>query len=451
MDTKMREFLHSIHVLADDIAIEREGERFCASLQEGLELEGQTFGETIPMLPTFLTLGGDLPQAEPLLVIDAGGTFFRACVVEFTSDSQVKISHFSKHPMPGSQSWVSKETFYRTFAQALLPLLAYSRKLGFCFSFACQNLPNHDAIVLQLNKEMQAEEVIGSLVGESLRAALQAEGDSGQLDLVVLNDTVAGLLAGYLRSREKEYADYVGMVLGTGLNVAYAESVDQIRKLKAEDVAAYRGQFTPAPQRMIINTECGSYPLEQISPVDLHLDAQSVNPGNALLEKRISGRYLGAHAYETLKLACQAEHIFSPTFCERFARLPGLSSVDLDQYLTQPEATNPLVKLVAQESDRLALTAIATNVFARAAKYVAMLLLGFHLKLGLGQNPQRPLAVNMEGSTYYKSQTYQKLITENRRNILEGQLGYYAEFLQTDDANLVGSALAAYMNLGGHK
>lgn len=446
MEKKVQDFLRSIHVFAEDIVIGQEAQRFCASLENGLNTQSKTFGETIPMLPTFLNLGGDLPQGEPVLVIDAGGTFFRVCVVEFDANSQVSISHFSKHRMPGSQSWVSKESFYQTFAQALLPLLPYSRKLGFCFSFACQNLPNHDALVLQLNKEMEAEGVIGTLVVESLREALRAEGDSGQLDVVVLNDTVAGLLAGYLRSRETNYSDYLGMVLGTGLNVAYAEPVHQIKKLAESDLLAYAQQFAHVPSRMIINTECGSYPLEQISPVDVRIDQKSVNPGNALLEKRISGRYLGAHAYETIKLACEQGQLFSQDFCEAFANLEGLTSADLDGFLAK-QADNPLGNLQANPHDVEVLWAIADNVFARSAKYVAILLAGFHLKLGVGQDPAKPLAVNMEGSTYYKSQTYQAKITANRKQYLEDQMGYYAEFLHTEDANLVGSALAAYMNL----
>lgn len=446
METMIRDFLRSLHVLAEDIAVEPEAEKFSANLSAGLMSRGQNFGQAIPMLPTFLNLGGQLPTGEPVLVIDAGGTFFRACVVKFDANAQVTVRHFSKHPMPGSLGRVTKEEFYRTFAQALLPLLPYSRKLGFCFSFACQNLPNHDALVLQLNKEMQAEGVIGTLVGESLREALRAEGDSGQLDVVVLNDTVAGLLAGYLRSRDAHYSNYLGMVLGTGLNVAYAEPIKCIKKLAEPDVQAYCQQFAQAPSRMIINTECGSYPLKQLSPVDRRIDDKSVNPGNALLEKRISGRYLGAHAYETIQIACEEGNIFSPAFCQAFARLPGISSEELDGFLAL-QAPNPLRNLPANDSDLQALTAIAENVFARAAKYVAILLAGFHMKLKAGQDPSQPLAVNMEGSTYYKARFYQEQIQVNRKLYLEDQMGYYAEFLHTDDANLLGSAMAAYMNL----
>lgn len=446
METMIRDFLRSLHVLVEDIAVESEAEKFSANLSAGLMSRGQNFGQAIPMLPTFLSLGDQLPQGEPVLVVDAGGTFFRACVVEFDDDSQVTVVHFSKHPMPGSLGRVSKEEFYRTFAQALLPLLPYSRKLGFCFSFACQNLPNHDALVLQLNKEMQAEGVVGTLVGESLREALRAEGDSGLLDVVVLNDTVAGLLAGYLRSREGHYSDYLGMVIGTGLNVASLEAVDQIKKLDPDDLATYSGQFVQAPKRMIINTECGSYPLDQLSPVDICIDQKSVNPGNALLEKRISGRYLGAQAYETLAIACEEGEIFSPAFCQAFAHLPGISSAELDGFLALEEV-NPLRSLPANDSDWQALRAIAENVFARAAKYVAVLLAGFHMHLRAGQDPAQPLAINMEGSTYYKSRFYQEQIQANRKLYLEDQMGYYADFLHTADANLIGSALAAYMNL----
>jgi hexokinase len=87
-------------------------------------------------------------------------------------------------------------------------------------------------------------------------------------------------------------------------------------------------------------------------------------------------------------------------------------------------------------------------VFERAAVLTAIQLAAFVVKSGEGTDPAAPVAINADGSTYYKTRaipfdaTVRKELDEmlvQRRNI------HYAITPQVDDAPMVGAAIAAML------
>jgi hexokinase len=86
----------------------------------------------------------------------------------------------------------------------------------------------------------------------------------------------------------------MGVILGTGTNACYVENVSNIKK--------WRGP-APAREHMIINIEWGNFNRLPLTQCDKELDAASDRPGEQILEKMVSGMYLG----EVVRLALKRE------------------------------------------------------------------------------------------------------------------------------------------------
>lgn len=70
-----------------------------------------------------------------------------------------------------------------------------SSKIGFCFSYPTEMLPTGDGKLITFTKEVKAPEVEGAVIGENLKMALVRAGFNAEKEIVILNDTVAALLA----------------------------------------------------------------------------------------------------------------------------------------------------------------------------------------------------------------------------------------------------------------
>lgn len=106
------------------------------------------------------------------------------------------------------------------------------------------------------------------------------------LDIVALiNDTVGTLAS----CAYEDPACMVGVILGTGSNASYSELAKNVEKWHVEDKSG----------EVLINMEWGGfgdnssgYDLE-LTDIDKVIDEQSLNKGQQLFEKQISGMYLG--------------------------------------------------------------------------------------------------------------------------------------------------------------
>ena len=98
-------------------------------------------------------------------------------------------------------------------AQALLPYLDRTQTVGISFAFECEILPNLDGRIVNLSKEIRDPEVIGTRIVENLEAALRDRGITEETHMVVLNNTVASLLAGFAHSYEHHYSSYASFIL----------------------------------------------------------------------------------------------------------------------------------------------------------------------------------------------------------------------------------------------
>ena len=211
---KAKAFLKSHSMHPDDIDTEQVCDAFLEEMDKGLT--GQD--SSLAMIPTYIETDTPLPKNNPVIVMDVGGTNFRAAVVRFDEHGKASIKKSRKKKMPGIEHEVTSREFFETLADYVRDITDTSLNIGFCFSYPCQMQPSRDGRLIRFSKEIKAPQVIGQMIGENLCAALGRLGFDANKHVVILNDTVTTLLAGLAGFEDKQYDSYVGFILGTGTN-----------------------------------------------------------------------------------------------------------------------------------------------------------------------------------------------------------------------------------------
>lgn len=246
-------------------------------------LRGLATADTeIAALPTFMTLPSGHQQGRAL-VIDTGGTNMRAAMVELTPADGVILSGPVSDKVPDGRDGNALQAEQFFGAQAALSKkldhVEPGLPLGYCFSYPAESTPEGDAVLLRWTKGLRIDGVVGQKVGAALQTSLTNLGLTTK-DPKVLNDTVASLLGGAHLYAKPEYGqNYIGLILGTGTNMAGVFSPTQLTKVDTD-------------QPMVVNLESGNFDCPHLSEWDRKLDAQSQNPGAQRLEKAVSGHYL---------------------------------------------------------------------------------------------------------------------------------------------------------------
>ena len=427
---KTQDFLRTYGLDPALVDVDACARAFQADMEKGLRGDPDAW---MMMLPTYLSLDGDIPKDTPTIVIDAGGTNFRIGLVTVTDRGPV-VEDLKVFPMPGSQAPITWETFVDEVSDAVLPLTARSRRVGFCFSYAAEILPNRDGRVLNISKQVQISGSAGQELGRDLSAALAAKGVEG-VTFVVLNDTVAALLGGVAALSGERFDGYVGLIYGTGVNTCYVEKWENLKKVT-----------TPWDQdTMLINMESARFDGASLSTFDRALDEGSVDPGLCHYEKMVSGRYQGELIWRALRQGA-ADGLFSPKLTAFLAGLEGLTMVEANAFTARPYGDNLLAAACGGEDDREAVYTIIDRVVERSARLVCANLAGILLQTGAGRRIHRPACVVAEGSTFYKGYLFRGKLEGLCGSYITGTLGRHMVFRQVADANLVGTAAAALLN-----
>ncbi len=405
-------------------------QRFIKEMDEGLA--GRP--SSLYMIPSYITLERPVKTDTPVVVLDAGGTNLRSAVVTIDSTGKAQITSFNKGRMPGTQGRVGAKEFFTHFADMLMPVIDASEMIGFCFSYAAEVTPQRDARLIKWSKQIDAPEIEGALVGAGLLERLAMRGY--KRDIVILNDTVATLLAGRCAGVARDYSAYVGFILGTGTNTAYVERNARIGKRPELDQAG----------SMVINVESGAFQRVEQSHFDRLMDATTKDCGRYTFEKMISGAYLGAVGSVVLTQAAR-EGLLSASAGQRLAELGGVSTKHLDDFCGgNPTVDNPFLESCFSAADRKATLHLCVPIFERAAVLTAVNLASAIIKTGAGEEAQRPVCVNVDGSTYYRTLTadFQQRVQSELAMLLAPRALSY-ELVQVDDSPIIGAAVAGLM------
>jgi hexokinase len=407
---------------------------FLAEMDRGLE----GTPSSLPMIPTYIETSRGIPRGERVIALDAGGTNMRVAVVSFDLAGKPVVESLTRHRMPGVDESLDRDAFFRAMAQVVLPVTGRVDRIGFCFSYPAEITPDRDGRLIHFTKEIKARGVDGELIGENLGRALKAAGASVPARIVLLNDTVATLLAGRNALPDRRFDGFLGVVCGTGLNVSYVEQNALIHKTPGLDAAGSQ----------IVNTESGSFARGACGPVDDAFDATLANPGKYRHEKTISGAYLGALC---LFAACAAarEGCISPAGKAELERIPALSTRELNDFLLYPDGPgNPLAAACAKlpVSDAQAIYRLCDSLVERAAAMMAVNLGAVLLKSGAGRDPRYPACIAVDGTTFWQLRTFRLRVESHMRRLLSADRERAWEITSVVDAPLLGAAIAALTN-----
>jgi hexokinase len=303
------------------------------------------------------------------------------------------------------------------------------KHIGYCFSYPAKSTIEGDAILIGWTKEIDIPEMVDKLVGEPLLKYLNAYEsikEKTQFKTIkVVNDTIACLFAGLA---QPGYDTYVGLIVGTGTNMAALVNKNNIAKLNKE----YKGGDT-----IPVNLESGNlaptihkkHKGEYLSEVDKQVTIDSSQPNRQLFEKAISGGYLGK--------------IFEKSFPE----------IQLERKFDGEKLTNLMNYPAIYKEDYIS---VARSIYVRSAKLVAASLAGLVLVLTSYNEKDQShdssignICLAADGSLFWSTdkygKDYPKLVSESLHEFLaEFGLGHIHVYTcQLDDANLIGSAIAA--------
>ena len=410
-------------------------------MEEGLKRNPRVpvgTGPALDMIPTWLMPPQQPPKNTSVIVIDAGGTNFRSCLVTFDENSAPSISRLERKPMPATDREYSKAEFFETIASYLDHLKDAADSIAFCFSYAMKITPAGDGEVLQFSKEIKAPEVIGSLVGQNLEEALMRRGWNKLKRIVLLNDTVAALLAGASTAvGGKKYDSYVGFILGTGMNAAYIE-YQNIPKIASNSAGTV---ILPA---QIVVCESGKSNKQPRSDFDEAFTKKTGQPQMYWFEKMCSGAYLGSLASVVIRAAA-ADNLLSAGVKKAFASIADLPLMEVNSFLQAPYSEQTALGLLltgGTEEDREILYRLLDALIMRTARLAAGNIAAAVIKTGKGKNPARPVCILVEGTTFLKTYRLHDAVTAHLHTALTQERGIYFDEVFLDHAITFGTAIA---------
>ncbi len=431
---KVAAFLAKHGMYHGDISMEQLCGIFLDEMRAGLT----GTKSSLAMLPTYIETERQVPRNKPVIVMDAGGTNFRVATVCFKDQGEPEISAFRVFPMPGIKEEVGKDRFFGVMAGYIADIVNKSESIGFCFSYPIEMFPTKDGRVLYFSKEIKAPEVVGQMIGAGLNEAIGESTDADKKQIVLLNDTVATLLAGKADSTGRNFDSYIGFILGTGTNTSYVEQNKNIAKARDLDPA----------KAQIINVESGGFGKAPRGTVDKQLDADSASPGVNVFEKMISGAYLGPMCHATMRLAAE-EGLLSKEGARKLTAVRETSTKEVSDFLSEPEGkSNPLAQALADapHQDTAMLYYLIDALLERAAKMTAANLSSAAIKCEKGRDPSRPVCIVAEGTTFYHLMSLrQKVEYYLKQYLVDGQ-GVYYHIATVENATLIGAAIAGLTN-----
>ncbi|MCQ2591694.1 MAG: hexokinase [Treponema sp.] len=425
MDTTVSSFL-ARHNFVNHVDVLTVAQAILDDMKKGLKKEPADED----MIRTFCNPPEKSACGQSVIVIDAGGTNFRSCLVTFDENGTPSISEMEKTKMPGVEKELSRKEFFAQLAENLEHLKNKSNRIGFCFSYPMEITEDGDGILLGFSKEVKAPEVVGCHVGKCLKEALEASGWNSIERITLCNDTVAALLAGAACAVSgSNYSSYIGYILGTGMNAAYIQPDCDCCGIK----------------KQIIVCESGKFKSVNRSDFDIDFDKTTVKPGTFYLEKLCSGAYLGPVSWFALQAAAK-DGVFSEKVCEEIKNIKSLNLIEMDGFLHAPYTKkNPLGKIaveIASDDDVNKIYQILDAIVERSARYAAAILVACTIQTGAGKIASKPVCILCDGTTFHKTYRIKERVSGYLDEILTKQLGIYWDIVSCDNDITLGAAIS---------
>lgn len=381
---------------------------FREKVEEGLNKNNAE----IQCIPTFI-----LPKATDVkgkaLVLDLGGTNYRVAIVDFSTEKPIIYPNngWKKDMSIMKSPGYTREELFKELADLIVEIKREEEMpIGYCFSYPTESIPGGDARLLRWTKGVDIREMVGQFVGKPLLDYLNEKNKIRFTGVKVLNDTIASLFAGLT---DKSYDAYIGLIVGTGTNMATFIPSDKITKLDPE---CHVQGLIP------VNLESGNfYPLF-LTAVDDTVDATSDSLGKQRFEKAVSGMYLG----DILKAAFPLEEFEEKFDARKLTAIMNYPDIHKDIYVQ-----------------------VAHWIYNRSAQLVAASLAGLIALLKSYNRDIHRVCLIAEGSLFWsesrKDKNYNILVMEKLQELLrELELEDVEVHINSmDNANLIGTGIAA--------
>jgi hexokinase len=248
----------------------------------------------------------------------------------------------------------------------------------------------------------------------------------------VLNDTVASLLAGVTATRFSPEYEYIGFILGTGSNTAYVESNRCITKEKG----------LRANECMAINCESANFNKIKRGDIDLAFDETTASPKKHVLEKMVSGGYLGGLCHLILTTAVK-EGVLSPDSGKKLGVLDTSNAKFLSTILSgQLWHQTGFADISA--NDRETITSIVAETVERAALVTAINMAAPIVKTAK-TGLKKKYCISADGSVYYKLFSLKDRVESHLDKILAPYCDDY-KVVRIDEAPTIGTAVAGLVD-----
>ncbi len=381
---------------------------FREKVEEGLSKKNAE----IQCIPTFI-----LPKAADVkgkaLVFDLGGTNYRVAIVDFTQEKPVIYPNngWKKDMSVMKSPGYTREELFKELADLIVEIKREEEMpIGYCFSYPAESVPGGDAKLLRWTKGVDIRKMVGQFVGKPLLDYLNEKNKIKFTGIKVLNDTIASLFAGLT---DKSYDAYIGLIVGTGTNMATFIPADKIKKL---DPAYSVEGLIP------VNLESGNFHPPFLTAVDDTVDAMSDSMGKQRFEKAVSGMYLG----DILKAAFPLDEFEEKFDARKLTAIMNYPDIHKDIYVQ-----------------------VARWIYSRSAQLVAASLAGLIALLKSYNKDIHRICLIAEGSLFWsesrKDKSYNILVMEKLQELLrELQLEDVEVHINNmSNANLIGTGIAA--------
>lgn len=430
MKEKLNSYIKEMGLKPDTKTLLKYVENFTNEMKNGLA----GFESSLKMIPSYLGTG-TIDKDEHTIVIDAGGTNLRVSIIKFSKNGGFGYESYERTKLPGIDREYSSAEFFDYIYNFIKDYIKEYEKIGFCFSYPMEKLPDKDGKLIKWTKEIKAKEVEGQMIGKNLTTLLEQRGH-GKKKIVLLNDTVASLFGG-MSNTQRNYDNFIGLIVGTGCNAAYIEDSKNITKIESN-----------LPEQ-VINLESGNFNKIDLTKIDKQLNEETQYPYSQVLEKMVSGRYLGRMIYFL------AKSVSDDNIINGFGGISDLlnnaTTQDISEWIyygnnCDNDFSKNLIKLNPTAEQYEALSLIIDTIVNRAASLVAVKLASLIHKRGKGMLINKPTAIVAEGAVIENFPEFKKLLEHHLTQLLSELGTYYFDIIHVERANIIGSGVAALVN-----
>ncbi|KAI7739947.1 hypothetical protein M8C21_029349 [Ambrosia artemisiifolia] len=426
-------------------------EAMTEEMHAGLASEG---GSKLKMLVSYVD---NLPTGEEegvYYALDLGGTNFRVLRVQLAGKSGIESQEFMEVSIPPQLMVGTSKALFDYIATQLAKFVAKEsdkfhlppgrkRELGFTFSFPVMQLSIASGTLMRWTKGFSIDDMIGQDVVAELTQAMKRKGIDMHVSALV-NDTVGTLAGGRYNNNDVAIA----VILGTGTNAAYVE--------RAKDIPKWHGA-PPKSGEMVINTEWGNFRSSHLplTEYDNALDSESLNPGQQMYEKMISGMYMGEILRRVLCRMADEAALFGDTVPPKLKtpfvlRTPEMSAMHHDtseDLRVVGKKLNDILEISNTSLETRKLIVNLCNIIAtRGARLAAAGILGILRKTGrhVAKNGETAKTViAMDGGLYEHYTEYRKCMENTIHELVGDELSQHVKLVHSNDGSGIGAALLA--------